>query len=124
MTSEPIKLTVRANAQDDVTSWLYLSDKKNRAGVTLILGHGAGADQSSGFMRLFAAGLSNRGLGVMTCNFVYTEQRRSVPDQRPKLEACFRAILEAGLSQKKVKENRLVLGGQSMRGRIASQVAV
>jgi predicted alpha/beta-hydrolase family hydrolase len=121
--AEPLKLTVRANAQDDVTALLYLSDKKNRVGATLILGHGAGADQSSGFMRLFAAGLSNRGLDVMTFNFVYTEQRRSVPDQRPKLEACFRAIIEAALSQKKVKGNRLVIGGKSMGGRIASQVA-
>jgi len=121
--SEPLKLTVKANAQDTVTSLLYLSDKKNRLGVTIILGHGAGADQSSGFMRLFASDLSHRGLDAMTFNFVYTEQRRSVPDQRAKLEACFRSVIEAALNQKKVKGNKVVIGGKSMGGRIASQVA-
>ncbi|HEY6243864.1 MAG TPA: alpha/beta family hydrolase [Pyrinomonadaceae bacterium] len=120
--SEPINLTVKANAQDNVTALLYLSEKKNRLGVTIILGHGAGADQSSGFMRLFARGLSDRGLDVMTFNFVYTEQRRGVPDQKAKLESCFRAVIEAALSQKKLKGNKLVIGGKSMGGRIASQV--
>jgi predicted alpha/beta-hydrolase family hydrolase len=120
--SEPITLTVKANAQDNVTALLYLSQKKNRLGVTIILGHGAGADQSSGFMRLFARGLSDRGLDVMTFNFVYTEQRRGVPDQKAKLESCFRAVIVAALSQKKVKGNKLVIGGKSMGGRIASQV--
>ena len=120
--NEPIKLTVKANAQDNVTAFLYLSDKKNRLGVTIILGHGAGADQSSGFMRLFARGLSDRGLDVMTFNFVYTEQGRGVPDHKAKLESCFRAVIEAAQSQKKVQGNKLVIGGKSMGGRIASQV--
>src|ERR1043166_7337749 len=120
--NEPINLAVKANAQDNVTALLYPSSKKNRVGVTLILGHGAGADQSSGFMKLFAGGLADRGLDVMTFNFVYTEQRRGVPDQKAKLESCFRAVIEAALNQKKVKGNKLVIGGKSMGGRIASQV--
>jgi len=122
MTSEPIQLTVKANAQDNVTALLYLSGQKNRLSVTIILGHGAGADQSSGFMKLFARGLSDRGLDVMTFNFVYTEQGRGVPDQKAKLESCFRAAIEAAQSQKKVKGSKLVIGGKSMGGRIASQV--
>jgi len=122
MTSEPIQLTVKANAQDNVTALLYLSGQKNRLSVTIILGHGAGADQLSGFMKLFARGLSDRGLDVMTFNFVYTEQGRGVPDQKAKLESCFRAVIEAAQSQKKVKGNKLVIGGKSMGGRIASQV--
>ena len=120
--NEPINLTVKANDKDTVTALLYLSAKKNRLSVTIILGHGAGADQSSGFMKLFARGLSDRGLDVMTFNFVYTEQRRGVPDQKAKLELCFRAVIEAALSQKKVKGNKLVIGGKSMGGRIGSQV--
>jgi len=121
--SDPIKLTVKANATDSVTALLYPSDKKSRLPVTLILGHGAGSDQSSGFMKLFASGLSDRGFNVMTFNFVYTEQRRSVPDQKAKLEACFRAVIEAALRNTKIKGNRLLIGGKSMGGRIASQVA-
>ncbi len=49
-------------------------------GVTLVLGHGAGADQASAFMVSFADALAARGLDVVTFNFPYTEKRRRVPD--------------------------------------------
>src|SRR5215208_7386338 len=121
MADEAEKLTVKVNDKEAVSSLLYPAVKK-RAGLTVLLGHGAGADQTSGFMRMFAIGLASRGLDVMTFNFIYMEQGRSVPDQKPKLEACFRAVIDAALNHKKLKSNSLVLGGKSMGGRIASQV--
>jgi predicted alpha/beta-hydrolase family hydrolase len=123
MTNEPLKRNVKVNATDTVTALLYPAAKKNRLGVTLILGHGAGADQSSNFMKLFASGLADRGVDAMTFNFVYTEQRRGAPDPKAKLESCYRAVIEAALSEKLIKNNRLTIGGKSMGGRIASQVA-
>jgi predicted alpha/beta-hydrolase family hydrolase len=122
MPDEAEKLTVTVNDKEAVTALLYPAVKKNRAAATVLLGHGAGADQTSGFMRMFAKGLSARGLDVMTFNFIYMEQGRSVPDQKPKLEACFRAVIEAAFKHKKLKNNQLVVGGKSMGGRIASQV--
>ena len=122
MPDEADNLTVQVNDKEAVTALVYPADKKNRAEVTVLLGHGAGANQSSGFMRMFAKGLAARGLDVMTFNFIYMEQCRSVPDQKPKLEACFRAVIDTALKQKKLKQNRLVIGGKSMGGRIASQV--
>src|ERR1700741_735205 len=122
MADEAENLTVDVNDKEAVTALLYYAAKKDRAGLTVILGHGAGANQTSGFMRTFAKGLSSRGLDVMTFNFVYMEQERSVPDQKHKLEGCFRAAIEAALKHRKLKGNRLVLGGKSMGGRIASQV--
>ena len=122
MPDEAELLTVKVNDKEEVTALLYAADKKNHAGLTVILGHGAGANQTSGFMRMFAKGLAARGLDVMTFNFVYMEQGRSVPDQKPKLEACFRAVINSALKHKKLKSNRLVVGGKSMGGRIASQV--
>ena len=122
MADEAENLTVDVNDKEAVTALLYSAAKKDRAGLTVILGHGAGANQTSGFMRTFAKGLSSRGLDVMTFNFVYMEQERSVPDQKHKLEGCFRAVIEAALKHRKLKGNRLVLGGKSMGGRIASQV--
>jgi uncharacterized protein len=116
------KLTVDVNDEDAVTALLYPAAKKNRAGLTLLLGHGAGANQTSGFMRLFADGLAARGFDVMTFNFVYMERGRSVPDQKAKLESCFRAVINAALKHRKLKQNRLIVGGKSMGGRIASQV--
>jgi uncharacterized protein len=122
MADEAEKLTVTVNEKEAVSALLYPSGKKQRAELTVLLGHGAGANQTSGFMRMFAIGLAARGLDVMTFNFIYMEQGRSVPDQKPKLEACFRAVIDAALNQKKLKSNSLVLGGKSMGGRIASQV--
>src|SRR5438132_7217908 len=116
-------IIVEVSPDNSVTALLYAASKRDRAGVTLILGHGAGANQLSGFMRLFAAGLASRGLDVMTFNFLYMEQGRHVPDQKAKLESCYGAVIKAALNHRKLKGNRLVIGGKSMGGRIASQVA-
>jgi predicted alpha/beta-hydrolase family hydrolase len=102
---------------------LYASSKKDRAGMTVILGHGAGAGQLHPFMQLFAKGLAERGFDAMTFNFLYMEQRRGAPDPKAKLEACYRAVIDAALKHKKLKGNQLAIGGKSMGGRIASQVA-
>ena len=123
MARETEKLTVSVNESESVTALLYPADKQTRAGVTAVLGHGAGASQDSGFMVMFASGLAARGFDVMTFNFVYMEQGRSVPDQKHKLESCFRAVIDTAVKHRKLKNNRLLIGGKSMGGRIASQVA-
>jgi len=121
--SEPEKIVVKVNDTDSVTALLYPAAKKTRSGTTIILGHGAGANQLSGFMRLFAAGLAERGLDAITFNFIYTEKGRGAPDPKPKLEACWRAVIDATSKHRKLKGNDLLIGGKSMGGRIASQVA-
>jgi predicted alpha/beta-hydrolase family hydrolase len=120
---EPEELKITINESDSVSALLYASPKKQRAGITLILGHGAGAGQLHPFMRLFAAGLAERGIDTLTFNFIYMEQRRGAPDPKAKLESCYLAIIDAALKYKKLKGNRLAIGGKSMGGRIASQVA-
>jgi len=117
------KLTVAVNESESVTAMLYPAAKKNRARVTIVLGHGAGADQLSGFMRMTAADLAARGLDAMTFNFLYKEQGRSVPDPKARLESCYRAVIEAAGQHRQLKGNKLVIGGKSMGGRIGSQVA-
>jgi hypothetical protein len=121
--TEPHELKIAVSDADSVTAILYPAAKSNRAGVTILLGHGAGADQLSGFMRMAADGFAARGFDAMTFNFLYKEKGKSVPDPRPKLEACYRAVIDAALKHKKLKDNRLLIGGKSMGGRIASQVA-
>ena len=123
MSTETLKLSVNVNENDSVTALVYPVQKAKRLAATIVIGHGAGANQSSGFMQLFASGLAERGLDAMTFNFVYTERGKGVPDPKAKLEACFRAVIDAALTHKKLKGNRLYIGGKSMGGRIASQVA-
>ena len=113
---------IKVNDADSVTAILYAA-KANRTSVTIVLGHGAGADQMSAFMRTAAEGLAARGLDVVTFNFLYKEQRRNVPDSKARLESCYRAVIDAVVKHRKLKGNKLIIGGKSMGGRIASQVA-
>ena len=73
MNDQPQSLSVKVNDKDSVTALLYSAAAKSRLKATILLGHGAGANQSSSFMKLFASGLALRGLDAMTFNFVYTE---------------------------------------------------
>lgn len=121
--AESEKLTVALNERENVSALIYLATNKNRAGITILLGHGAGANQMSPFMRMVAGGLAARGFDAMTFNFLYTERGRGGPDPKAKLEGCYRAVIEAASAHRRLKSNRLVIGGKSMGGRIASQVA-
>jgi predicted alpha/beta-hydrolase family hydrolase len=118
----PDKMRIEVAPNQEVTALLYTAGKPDLAGVTVILGHGAGADQNSDFMTRFATGLAVRGVNVVTFNFLYTEQGRRVPDANKALEACFRAVIER-VRHEKIDCGTLVIGGKSMGGRIASQVA-
>jgi predicted alpha/beta-hydrolase family hydrolase len=114
---------VEINEYQSVTATLYAAAAKRREGITLILGHGAGSGQMSGFMVKFAEELAARGIDAVTFNFFYTEHGRGVPDRNDKLEECWRAVIETVRAHKKLKRNKLAIGGKSMGGRIASQVA-
>src|SRR5258708_3940582 len=120
---EPEELKIAVNDQESVTALLYPAAKRARMGVTVVLGHGAGANQLSGFMVMIAQGLAARGIDVMTFNFVYKEKGRSIPDPKARLESCYQAVIKTAQTNRKLKKNRLVTGGKSMGGRIASQVA-
>lgn len=121
--TEAEKITVSINDRDSVTAMLYAATKKTRTGITLLLGHGAGGSQLSTFMRMFAGGMADRGFDAMTFNFLYSERGRGAPDPKAKLESCYSSVIQAALSLKKLKKNQLIIGGKSMGGRIASQVA-
>ncbi|MBV8937047.1 MAG: dienelactone hydrolase family protein [Alphaproteobacteria bacterium] len=70
----------------------------------------------------FATALAERGIDTVTFNFLYTEQGRRVPDRTPGLESCWRAVTET-VRKRMTGGARLAIGGKSMGGRIASQVA-
>jgi predicted alpha/beta-hydrolase family hydrolase len=85
----------------------------------LILAHGAGAGQHSGFITAFAHALVTRGVSVTTFDFPYIQHGRKVPDRPPVLEGAWMAMLRFMSSQ---TTGGLFVGGKSMGGRIASQV--
>lgn len=84
--------------------------------VTIVLGHGAGADMDSEYMKFFASGLAQRGRRVVRFNFPYMAAGRKAPDKQAVLVAAFRDVVEALASD----ADLLIVGGKSMGGRIAS----
>lgn len=102
----------------------FLVDGPVRPPLTVVLAHGAGAAMDSPFMNTIAAGLAAAGLGVARFEFPYMRARREgtkrsgAPDREPVLLETWRAaIAQSGGGE------RLVIGGKSMGGRIASMVA-
>ena len=92
-------------------------------GPTIVLAHGAGAAMDSPFMDAVAAGLAEGGLRVARFELPYMRRRRESgerrpPDREPVLrEAWLEAIAALGGGE------RLVIGGKSLGGRMASLVA-
>ncbi|HEX8089694.1 MAG TPA: alpha/beta fold hydrolase [Blastocatellia bacterium] len=119
----PTRIEVSSGDGESVSAFAYAAKANKRAGITMLLAHGAGANQLSGFMVSFAEGLSARGIDTVTFNFLYTEQGRRAPDRNEKLEACYRAAIAAIRKNKTLGSNPLIIGGKSLGGRIASQVA-
>jgi uncharacterized protein len=95
----------------------------HRAPAALVLAHGAGAGQHSPFIVSFAQALSTLGLDVVTFNFPYIEEKRRVPDRGPVLEETYRAVIDTVRAQLDSARRALFIGGKSMGGRIATQVA-
>jgi len=91
--------------------------------AALILAHGAGAPQRHPFMVSAARALSERGIDVLTFNFLYMEQGRKVPDRMPQLVACYRAVIDLARVEVESARERLFIGGKSMGGRAATHVA-
>jgi predicted alpha/beta-hydrolase family hydrolase len=120
----PDRFRIPIGGPDAVSALAYTANRAaSRVEATLMLGHGAGAGQTSPFMVSFAAGLADRGLDVITFNFLYTEQGRRAPDRGPHLEACYRAVVETTrVGRPEVAGRPLLIGGKSMGGRIASQI--
>lgn len=100
----------------------YLFDGPESAPLTIALAHGAGAPMDSPFMAAVAAGMATRGWRVARFEFPYMERRRAdgkkrPPDRQEVLVAIWREVI-ADLGPR-----RLVIGGKSMGGRMASLVA-
>lgn len=100
----------------------FLFDGEADAPLTVALAHGAGAPMDSQFMTFFASALAASGVRVARFEFPYMAARRTggakrPPDRADLLLTSWRAAVAA------LGPGRLVIGGKSLGGRIASMVA-
>ena len=90
--------------------------------ITFIFAHGAGAGMDHEFMQSVAKGLAFKGIRVIRFNFPYMIKRaedgkRRPPDRAPKLLEAYQEVIE------QVDADKLVIGGKSMGGRMASHLS-
>jgi len=101
----------------------FLFDGPAGAPVTVLLAHGAGAPMDSAAMMAAARALAAEGLRVVRFEFAYMAARRTAAGKRPPPRAesvmpeYAAAIAALGATGK------LVIGGKSMGGRVASMLA-
>lgn len=99
----------------------FLLNGPDTATLTVALAHGAGAPMDSPFMSFFAEGLAARGLRVARFEFPYMARRRDgdrgPPDSPNVLLATWRSVID------RRGPDRLVIGGKSLGGRMASMIA-
>ena len=117
----PESRTISLDANRSVTALHYPAGRD--AIATLVLGHGAGASQTSPFMTGFAQAFAERGLDVVTFNFPYTELGRKPPNPQPVLVDCYRTVLGHVAADPRLGRQPLFIGGKSLGGRMASHVA-
>lgn len=85
----------------------------------LIYAPGAGSNVNDPFGRYLCGFLADHGMRAVRFQFPYSEAKRGRPDPTAVLEQTWLAVIDAFRTPK----GKLVIGGRSMGGRIASLVA-
>lgn len=104
-----------------MTSFLY--DGPESASTTILLAHGAGAGMESGSMTMFAEAFADAGLRVARFEFGYMAARRDGTSKPPPSPANKLIAEYLGAIAGVEKSGKLVIGGKSMGGRMASMIA-
>ena len=99
-------ITAVSTPAESTTDWLF------------IYAPGAGSNVHDPFGTYASQRLAAHGVALVRFQFPYMEARARMPDRPPVLEATWREVIEAFRSE----HTKMVVGGRSMGGRIASQV--
>lgn len=101
----------------------FIFDGPADAAVTILLAHGAGAPMDSASMTATAKALAAEGFRVARFEFGYMASRRTAAGRKPPPRA--ESVIpeyEAAIQDLSAK-GKLVIGGKSMGGRVASMIA-
>jgi predicted alpha/beta-hydrolase family hydrolase len=86
-----------------------------------VCGHGAGGHKSDRPLQALAPQLAGCGLDVVRFDFPYRARGSRRPDPMPRLQAAFAEAVEE--ARRRYRPARLILGGRSMGGRVATMLA-
>lgn len=108
----------RVVVDGDATTALYEPAHDEQA--VFVCAHGAGGHMRDRSMESLAAALRDRGLSIVRFNFLYKEHGSRRPDPLPLLKKCMSAII--GHARTLLGPRRLIVGGRSLGGRVASML--
>jgi predicted alpha/beta-hydrolase family hydrolase len=104
------------------TSALFEAAVPGPARALFVCAHGAGGHRGDQGMQRLAQALCARGFDLLRFNFLYREKKSRRPDPMPRLKQCMQAVAAHARAELGGKR-RLVLGGRSLGGRVASLLA-
>lgn len=104
-----------------MTSFIF--DGPEQAATTILLAHGAGAAMDSAAMNALAKTLADAGFRVARFEFDYMARRRTAGDRKPPPRADRLMPEYVAAIDSLVAKGRLIIGGKSMGGRVASMIA-
>ena len=87
----------------------------------VVLAHGAGSHMEHRTMLWLSGLVRQAGASVARFNFAYRVLGKSMPDRMPVLMETYRAVLADFRSR--LSPRRLIIGGHSMGGRVATMLA-
>lgn len=86
-----------------------------------ICAHGAGGNLADRGVVATTAAMREHGISTVRFNFLYRERKSGRPDPMPRLTACYAAVVDS--VRRELVPGRLMIGGRSMGGRVASMMA-
>jgi predicted alpha/beta-hydrolase family hydrolase len=100
----------------------FLFDGPDKAALTILLAHGAGAPMDSASMTATTKALADAGFRIARFEFAYMAARRTTGPKPPPRAETVMPEYAAAIDALKSK-GKLVIGGKSMGGRVASMIA-
>jgi predicted alpha/beta-hydrolase family hydrolase len=114
------ELSWKVPVGDETTSAVYRGGGGNN-GIVFVAAHGAGGRLNDKSMLALAKEMESRKVDMVRFNFLYREKGSGRPDQMPRLEKCFEAVIAR--AREELNPRVLIIGGRSMGGRAASMLA-
>lgn len=112
---------MRVAVGDAETTAVYEPAASGESKAVFVAAHGAGSDMHHRSMLQLSQVTRAHGFDVVRFNFLYREKGSRVPDRMPRLQACMEAVVKH--ARLYLGPKKLVIGGRSMGGRVASMLA-
>jgi uncharacterized protein len=110
------RITISLTGRTDQVSGEWYTPTQPLAIVTL--GHGAGSNMDQPFLKSLAGRLAENGIAVLRFNFLYSENKKKMPDRFPVASAAILGAIKA--ATERFPSLPVFCSGKSFGGRMSS----